>query len=80
MCILCGFLEGDESGQERDQRLHIQENGQNTSVRCGNDAPMAVWRCLNPEILTRPRCLETRTERGFPHSHTDGGCGGRSTG
>jgi hypothetical protein len=24
--------------------------------------------------------LETRKERGFPHSHTDGGYGGLSTG
>jgi hypothetical protein len=29
---------------------------------------------MNPEILARPRCLETRTERVFPHSHSD--CGG----
>ena len=34
---------------------------------------------LSPEIVTRPRCLETRTERGFPHFHTDDGYGGRST-
>jgi hypothetical protein len=78
--ILSGFLESDESGQERGQRLHFQENGHNSSVRCGNDAPRAVWRSLIPEIVARPRCLETRTERGFPHSHTDGGYGGRSTG
>lgn len=29
-----------------------------------------------PEIPNRnPRRLETRTQRGFPHSHSDGGCG-----
>ena len=27
-------------------------------------------------IIARPRRLETRTERAFPHSHSDGGNGG----
>jgi hypothetical protein len=71
--ILCGFLKSDEFSLEPGPRLHIQENGPNSSVRCGNDAPRSVWRSLNPEILARPRSLETRTERAFPHSHSD--CG-----
>lgn len=48
--------------------------GPDSMVRYGNDAPRAVWGNLNPGILARPRCLETRTERVFPHSHSD--CGG----
>ncbi len=67
--ILGGFLESDESGQERGQRLHVNENGQNSGVRRGNDVPRAVWRSLNSKIVSCPRRLETRTERGLPAPH-----------
>src|SRR5258708_13144959 len=52
-------------------------NGQNCAVRCGNDAPWDLRRNLYGELSLVPRSLETRTRRGFPHSHSDYGDGSR---
>ena len=51
------------------------ENGRNPERRYGNDAPGI--RCdSQTEISNRnPRRLETRTQRGFPHFHSNDGCG-----
>ena len=52
-------------------------NGQNWWVRCGNDAPWDLRRNLYAELSLVPGSLETRTKRGFPHSHGDYGDGTR---
>ena len=55
-------------------------NGQDCWVRCGNDAPWDLRPNLYAEMSLVPRSLETRTKRGFPHSHSDYGDGTRSGG
>jgi hypothetical protein len=50
-----------------------KKNGQNSLLCCGNGAPRAVGGITNLRFLVRPRRLETRTERGFPHFHSNGG-------
>ena len=40
-CILGGFLQSDESGHWAAPGVDFEENGQNSLVRCGNDAPRA---------------------------------------
>ncbi len=43
--------------------------------RCGNGAPRAERWNVSHNGSARPRSLETRKGRGFPHSHSDGDCG-----
>jgi hypothetical protein len=52
---------------------------ENCWVRCGNDAPWDLRRNLYAELSLVPRRLETRTKRGFPHSHSDYGDYGDGT-
>ena len=44
------------------------------TVRCGNGARRAGQGYVKPHSDPRPPSLESRTERGFPHSHSDGCC------
>jgi hypothetical protein len=73
-CILGGFLQNDDfSASGRPNTRFRRKMGR---IRCfavemarrGRSGGIA-----NLRFLVRPRRLETRTERGFPHFHSNGG-------
>ena len=71
MCILRGFLKDKDFRPQHRPTTTFAQNGQNCWVRCGNDAPWALRQNLYGGLSLVPRSLETRTKRGFPHSHSD---------
>ena len=79
MCILRVFLKTSIFVSSIGPTTTLERNGQNCWVRCGNDAPWDLRWNLYAELSLVPRRLETRTKRGFPHSHSDYG-GGTSSG
>lgn len=77
MCILRGFLKTRIFRLQHRPTTTFARNGQNWWVRCGNDAPWDLRRNPYAELSLVPRSLETRTKRGFPHSHSGYGDGTR---
>jgi hypothetical protein len=75
MCILRVFLKTSIFASSIGPTTTLARNGQNCWVRCGNDAPWDLRWNLYAELSLVPRSLETRTKRGFPHSHSDYGGG-----
>jgi hypothetical protein len=77
MCILRGFLKASIFVFRIVQRQRLHENGQN----CGFAVEMTLRGTYGGvfygELQPVPRSLETRTKRGFPHSHSDYGDGTR---
>ena len=76
-CILRGFLKGSyfrSAGPPKQQILARMAD--KPGSRCGNGAPRAERWNVSHNGSARPRSLETRKGRGFPHSHSDGdgGC------
>ena len=80
MCILRGFLKTRIFVFSIVRRRHLHEMGRIAGFDCGNDAPWDLRRNLDSELSLVPRSLETRTKRGFPHSHSDYGDGTRLSG
>ena len=80
MCILRGFLKTRIFVFSIVRRRHLHEMGRIAGFDCGNDAPWDLRRNLDAELSLVPRRLETRTKRGFPHSHSDYGDGTRLSG
>src|SRR6266481_4205435 len=75
-CILRGFLKGSyfrSAGPPKQQILARMAD--KPGSRCGNGAPRAERWNVSHNGSARPRSLETRKGRGFPHSHSDGDCG-----
>src|SRR5882762_4781244 len=70
----CGFPEAVPLASTDAKRADSRENGQKRKIPYGNDAPRARERTLSMPFWPRPRSLETRKQRGFPHSHRDDCC------
>ncbi len=70
----CGFPEAVPLASTGAKRANSRENGQKPKIPYGNDAPRSRERNLDLPFLPRPRSLETRKQRGFPHSHRDDCC------
>jgi hypothetical protein len=77
VCILRGFLETRILVLRSTHRRHLHQNGQN----CGFAVEMTLRGTYGgifaEDFLSVPRSLETRTNRGFPHFHSDYGAGTR---
>jgi hypothetical protein len=73
MCILRGFLKTRILALRSAQRRYLHQNGQD----CGFSVEMTLrgiyGAIFAEDLLSVPRSLETRTKRGFPHSHSDYG-------
>ena len=74
MQCTCGFPEAVPLASTDAKRADSRENRQKPKIPYGNDAPRARERNLYLPSLPRPRGLETRKQRGFPHSHRDDCC------
>src|SRR6266849_2362664 len=70
----CGFPEAVPLASTGAKRANSRENGQKPKIPYGNDAPRSRERNLDLPFLPRPRSLETRKQRRFPHSHRDDCC------
>src|SRR6266853_5332654 len=70
----CGFPEAVPLASADAKRADSRENGPKPKIPYGNDAPRSRERNLDLPFLPRPRSLETRKQRGFPHSHRDDCC------
>ena len=75
MRTLRGFLKTRILALRSAQRRHLHQNGQN----CGFSVEMTLrgiyGTIFAEDLQSVPRSLETRTKRGFPHSHSDYGDG-----
>ena len=72
---LRGFLQSEVFGPMQWSTAASAKNGRNPRFRYGNDAPKDLSRIPTGSSRFLPRHLETRTQRGFPHFHSDDGCG-----
>jgi hypothetical protein len=72
---LRGLLKSEVFALGQRSTAAFVENGRNTTLRYGNDAPGDPLRLQTGVSDPYPRRLETRTHRGFPHFHSDDGCG-----
>src|SRR6266568_8932288 len=70
----CGFPEAGPLASTGAKRADSRESVQKPKIPYGNDAPRSRERNLDLPFLPRPRSLETRKQRGFPHSHRDDCC------
>src|SRR6266853_621134 len=70
----CGFPEAVPLASADAKRADSRENGPKPKIPYGNDAPRSRERNLDLPFLPRPRSLETRKQRRFPHSHRDDCC------
>ena len=77
MCILRGFQEARIFRFNSTQRRHLHENGQDYRFAVEMTLRGTTAEFFSEELLSVPRSLETRTKRGFPHSHSDYGDGTR---
>ena len=71
MCILRGFLETRILVLRSTQRRHLHQNGQNCGLAVEMTLRGTYGGIFAEDLLSVPRSLETRTKRGFPHSHCD---------
>jgi hypothetical protein len=72
---LRGFLKSEVFGLGQWSTAASAKNGRNPRFRYGNDALADLSRLPTGSSRFLPRRLETRTQRGFPHFHSDDGCG-----
>src|SRR5713101_6891197 len=70
----CVFLEAVPLTSADAELADSRENGQKPKIPYGNGAPRSRERNLDLPFLPRPRSLEPRKQRGFPHSHRDDCC------